>query len=193
MSDINIRRADAADTGRLADTLAEAFDGDPVWAWMLPDAHRNRRIVFHAILKHSIPKGHVYTTDDCRAVTMWAPPEQWKLPVSAMLGAALPMLRAAGTRLRRLLGRNGELEKLHEKVPRDHWYLEFIGTSAAAQGAGLGSALMRHGFDHVTLAKPIYLESSNPRNLTFYKRHGFEITGQPAMRSGPPQWTLWRD
>jgi ribosomal protein S18 acetylase RimI-like enzyme len=186
-----VRQATPEDLPRLAQTLAEAFTGDPVWTWMVPTLSGKRRI-FTALLRHAIPKGHVYTVDNGRsagsAVAMWAPPGQWKLPAAAMARAAAPMVLATGWRLPRLLGRNTAVERLHEKVPAQHWYLEFI----ASTERGLGSELMEHGVDAVIRGLPIYLESSNPRNLSFYKRHGFEVTGEPPMSSGPPQWTLWR-
>ena len=38
-----------------------------------------------------------------------------------------------------------------------------------------------------------YVESSNPANLTFYQRFGFEITGEVQLApDGPSMWTLWR-
>jgi len=184
-----IRQATRADVPALAVTLAEAFADDPVWNWMLPAFERKRRL-FAVLLRHAVPKGHVYTVEGLDAVTIWSPPGEWKLPASAMLRQALPMIYAAGSGLPRLLGRLGEIEKLHEVVPQKHWYLDFIGTSHSARGKGLGSALLEDGFSH---GLPVYLESSNPRNLGFYKRHGFQVTAEPAMKAGPPQWTLWRD
>jgi GNAT superfamily N-acetyltransferase len=186
---MTIRSADAGDLPALAATLATAFEDDPVWTWMVPSAAGKRR-VFGALLRHAIPKGHVHTTPDRRVVAMWAAPGDWRLPGPAMVKAAVPMVLATGWRLPRLLGRNAQIEKLHEKVPPEHWYLEFI--AGTAPGEGLGSRLLEHAFEHLTGGLPIYLESSNPRNLSFYKRHGFQVTGQPPMRSGPPQWTLWR-
>ena len=190
---MTVRQATREDLPRLAATLAEAFQGDPVWTWLVPSLAGKRRI-FAALLRHAIPRGHVYTAHvytagvQGRAVAMWAPPGGWKLPVLAMVRAAMPMALATGWRLPRLLGRNTEIERLHERVPPQHWYLEFI----ASTERGLGTELMEHGLKTVTRGLPVYLESSNPRNLSFYERHGFEVTGEPPMRSGPPQWTLWR-
>ncbi len=184
-----IRQARAEDVPALAVTLAEAFSGDPVWSWLLPSFERKRRL-FAVLLRHAVPKGHVYTVESLQAVAIWSPPRQWKLPLSAMVRQALPMVHAAGSGLPRLLGRLGEVEKLHATVPQEHWYLDFVGTSNKSRGEGLGSLLLEAGLKH---GLPVYLESSNPRNLSFYKRHGFEVTGERAMKSGPPQWTLWRD
>jgi ribosomal protein S18 acetylase RimI-like enzyme len=184
-----IRQAAKDDVPALAVTLAEAFQDDPVWDWLLPTFERKRRL-FAVLLRYAVPKGHVYTVDSREAVTIWSPPHGWKLPTSAMLRQALPMVHAAGSALPRLLGRLGEIEKLHEQMPPEHWYLDFIGTSNKVRGEGLGSLLLEDGLSH---GLPVYLESSNPRNLSFYKRHGFQVTGEPAMKAGPPQWTLWRD
>ncbi|MEV4410732.1 GNAT family N-acetyltransferase [Catellatospora sp. NPDC049609] len=186
----------AEDVGALAGTLAEAFGDDPVWRWLTPPRGRHGRLelIFGALLRYAVPRGHVYTTPDRQAVAMWAPPHGWRLPTSAVARAALPLLRATGTRLPRLLGRMGEIDRLHERQPPEHWYLEFIGTTAAARGRGLGSLLLSDALVRYDAAGlPVYLESSNERNLSFYRRHGFTVTGRPSMRSGPPQWTLWRD
>jgi ribosomal protein S18 acetylase RimI-like enzyme len=39
---------------------------------------------------------------------------------------------------------------------------------------------------------PAYLESSNPRNVSLYERHGFEVTGQIDLAGGPTLIPMWR-
>ena len=104
------------------------------------------------------------------------------------------VLDPPGRRIHRPISIHTDLGQLDHvllgKVPQEHWYLDFVGTSNKARGKGLGSLLLEAGLSH---GLPVYLESSNPRNLGFYKRHGFQVTGEPVMKAGPPQWTLWRD
>ena len=33
---------------------------------------------------------------------------------------------------------------------------------------------------------PAYLETPNPRNISFYQRHGFEVTGEAQAGACPP-------
>ncbi|MGH7928642.1 MAG: GNAT family N-acetyltransferase, partial [Candidatus Binatia bacterium] len=47
------------------------------------------------------------------------------------------------------------------------------------QGKGLGSALMRHALARCDgEGKAAFLESSNPKNVSLYERHGFEVVGR---------------
>jgi hypothetical protein len=39
---------------------------------------------------------------------------------------------------------------------------------------------------------PAYLESSNPDNIPYYNRFGFEVTGEIVMPDGPTLWAMWR-
>jgi predicted acetyltransferase len=54
------------------------------------------------------------------------------------------------------------------------------------QSKGFGSALLQHTliqFDRDN--KLAYLESSNPRNIPLYKRHGFELLGSIQIGTSP--------
>jgi ribosomal protein S18 acetylase RimI-like enzyme len=39
---------------------------------------------------------------------------------------------------------------------------------------------------------PAYLESSNPRNMSLYRRHGFEQVGELPLPDGPALYPMWR-
>jgi ribosomal protein S18 acetylase RimI-like enzyme len=81
----------------------------------------------------------------------------------------------------------------HYHPHEPHWYLAVIGVDAARQGFGLGSMLVQH-----TLAScdkdqvPAYLESTNPKNIPFYERHGFELLGTIQAGASPPMFPMLR-
>jgi ribosomal protein S18 acetylase RimI-like enzyme len=67
-----------------------------------------------------------------------------------------------------------------------HWYLPLLGVDPLHHGKGLGSALLRHALDMCDQdSKYAYLESSNPRNITLYQRHGFELLGTIQINTSP--------
>lgn len=102
------------------------------------------------------------------------------------------MLRALGAKTPRMIGAQNAVEKVHPK--EEHYFLEAIGTHQSRQSQGAGSALIRHMLDRCdTEGLPAHLESSNPKNVPFYGRHGFEVTGEITVGKGaPPVTAMWR-
>jgi ribosomal protein S18 acetylase RimI-like enzyme len=78
----------------------------------------------------------------------------------------------------------GQMAKAHPSYP--YWYLPWFGVDASRQGSGLGGQLLANCLAVVDAAHlPAYLESTNPRNVPFYERHGFEVTGTAQAGSSP--------
>jgi GNAT superfamily N-acetyltransferase len=72
-------------------------------------------------------------------------------------------------------------------------YLPLLGVDPLYHGKGLGSVLMQHAIvicDQDN--KPAYLESSNPKNIPFYERHGFELLGTIQVNTSPPIFPMLR-
>jgi ribosomal protein S18 acetylase RimI-like enzyme len=64
--------------------------------------------------------------------------------------------------------------------------LPLIGVDPAHQGKGLGDALMLHALEQCDRDKlPAYLESTSPRNISLYRRQGFEPLGAIQVGSSP--------
>ena len=83
------------------------------------------------------------------------------------------------------------MKESHPEEP--HWYLPQIGVDPMHQGRGYGSALMRHALLKCDRDKKLaYLESSNPRNLSLYIRHGFELMGTIQVADSPPMFPMLR-
>jgi ribosomal protein S18 acetylase RimI-like enzyme len=75
-----------------------------------------------------------------------------------------------------------------------HEYLWFLGVVPAAQGRGVGSALITPVLERADEAGyPAYLEATSPRNRALYERHGFRAGAPFAVAGGPPLWPMWRD
>lgn len=189
--------ATAADIPAITASLADAFMDDPVMSWVLRD-EGSRRVrlarMFAVMLRgHYIELGAVWTTAERDGAALWAPPGQAVIPLRTTLRFVPSLVRALGRETIRGLGALTHVEKQHPKDP--HWYLGVLGTRAAMQGKGVGSRVL-----HPVLEKcdregiPAFLESSKHSNIAFYRRFGFEVTGEiPLPNGGPTVWPMWRD
>jgi ribosomal protein S18 acetylase RimI-like enzyme len=190
------RHALAGDLPELSRTLASAFFDDPVISWFFEDAERraaqvDRMMAFS--VEAGLGRGHVYTTQNRRAAAIWSPPDVPMLDERA--GASFATL------LRKLIGSDADerltgFAKMQEVHPHDsHFYLFSLGTHAEHQGQGLGAQVVAPVLQICDAqGLPAYLESSNPRNIPFYQRHGFELRGELLLAEGGPSLsTMWRD
>jgi GNAT superfamily N-acetyltransferase len=191
------RRATPADLPALAPMLARAFLDDPVANWSCrPDNLRPAVLErFHgARLRHLLVDQEVWTTPDCSSVALWAPPKRWRTTPRQDLELARGMLHPwllwrAPLIVGGLLG----LERRHPRSP-PHWYLAILGTDPAAQGQGLGSAVLAPVLEQCDAdGVGAFLESSKERNIAFYARHGFRVTGEHRLPRGPKVWAMWRE
>ncbi|MGO9456012.1 MAG: GNAT family N-acetyltransferase [Acidimicrobiales bacterium] len=193
----SVRPAVTADVDELARVLARAFFDDPVAVHLLPSARRRPaglRAFFGVQLRRQIlPLGGGFTTDDLAGAALWTPPGSPPTRLLAALAALVPVAPyVAGRHLGRTLRGLGTIGAIHPTEP--HWYLAALGTDPDRQGRGVGSALLgpvltRCDEDGLRA----YLESSKARNVPFYRRHGFEVTGEVRLPGGPVVWTMWRD
>jgi RimJ/RimL family protein N-acetyltransferase len=81
------------------------------------------------------------------------------------------------------------------QAPDPHWYLAIVGVEPAARGRGLAGQILRPMLDRLDADRlPAYLETGNPRNLTYYPRFGFEVVGAVENPStGLTFWGMRRD
>lgn len=197
---INVRPAGSEDRAALAGVLASAFSDDPLFNWLAGSKpgtafEPKGRILFDTFLKLELARSEhlVFTDESSRGAAIWKAPKQWKMPAGDMVRALPSMLRAFGTKATRMLGAFTAIEKVHPT--EEHYYLEALGTRQDMQSKGVGSAVIGHMLDRCDEeGMPAYLESSNPRNVPFYGRHGFKVTGEISVGKGAPTVTaMWRD
>lgn len=181
------------------EVLGRAFVDDPVFGWLLSgrkDIARRLPLVFSAFAVGAQHKsdGQVLVTSERTAAAVWLPPNAWKTPTKELLQQGPKLIRAFGPGVVRALSLLTRIEKHHPTEP--HWYLEAIGTVPEARGRGVGPTVLTPVLDRCDSdGVPAYLESSNPRNIPFYERHGF--VRRPAfadLPAGCPTITpMWRD
>ena len=183
--------ADAAEVGRI---LAAGFLGDPVMGWVFSEPGRAAKLgaFFDFLAREAlVPLGATYVLGGSCA--NWTPPHppEWPEERSARFGEVLARTCTDADRDR--LGVLDRTMEEHHPEP-EHWYLGSIATEPAAQGRGLGSMLLQASLERVDGdGLPAYLESTNPRNVTFYERHGFRVTGVVELPDGPSLTTMWRE
>lgn len=194
-----VRSATSTDRAKLADSLASAFSKDPLFTWMAgagpnKSLEPKMRLIFATFLKFDLQRSDhlVFTDEDGLGAAIWKHPNKWKMPTGDMLRAFPAMLQAFGTKAPRMIGAISAIEKVHPK--EEHYYLEVLGTKQDMQSKGVGSSVIRHMLDRCDAeGLPAYLESSNPQNMPFYARHGFEATEEIVVGKGAPTVTaMWR-
>ncbi|MEZ0053555.1 ribosomal protein S18 acetylase RimI-like enzyme [Mycobacterium sp. MAA66] len=199
MPEISTRPATGADVGALSQTLGRAFFDDPVMRWMFPDDDvRQRRLprLFAALARHQfLARGGVEVAPSASgfgAATLWDPPGRRPPSFADMIRLGPVMLMALGTAVLRGQAADELMRKHHPQEP--HWYLAVIGSDPTVRGGGYGQALMRSRLDRCDAEyAPAYLESSNPVNVPYYERFGFEVTGEIALpHGGPSLIPMWR-
>ncbi|MEW6433149.1 MAG: GNAT family N-acetyltransferase [Myxococcota bacterium] len=177
-----------------ASVLGHAFAGDPAFRHALPDdARRVAQLTWlcaRVMRFVELSGGRVDVAGDGpRAVALWAPVTRaWREPLGRLVRsglAATPFVLGLGA-VRRLaaLGRvTGALHAALAPVPHD--YLLQLAVAPGEQGRGLGSALLREGLERSSRAgRAVWLETTNPANVAFYERHGFEVAGRRVAAEG---------
>ena len=177
----------SADTDVRASAIGSivlGFATDPMTRWVWPDPSDYLRIMpqfANAFGGKAFELGTAYITAGARAAALWLPPGVE--PDEAAMGAV--MAQSPRPDIAEDIGAVLEgMAKYHPKEP--HWYLPLIAADPNWIGRGLGSLLMKHALRRCDQeGVPAYLESSNPKNISLYERHGFRIVGEIQHGSSP--------
>ena len=184
MSTPIIKTATASDEAYLIDVVVRAFAADPAARWSWPDSQQyftHFPSFVRAVAGKAFTHRSAYYVDGYAAAALWLPPnvhpDEDKLTSLAQRSVAEKIQKD-------FLSVFEQMGHYHPSEP--HWFLPFMGVDPSQQGKGFGSALLQHTLiqcDRET--KLAYLESSNPRNIPLYKRHGFELLGTIQIGTSP--------
>ena len=172
-------------------TVTMGFSTDPIARWFYPmaaDYFRWFPKFVRAFAGGAIANGSAYVTENYSGAALWLPPGVGpnEEELVSIVRESLPAQRHAEAL---------ELfEKMGDSHPAEpHWYLPMIAVDTVRQNSGIGSRLME-----LALARcdrdglPTYLESSNPRNISLYRRFGFEVVGEIRSADSPPMTPMLR-
>jgi ribosomal protein S18 acetylase RimI-like enzyme len=174
MHQVHVAEADEGEA--VLDTLMLAFASDPCLRFVLDTPAKLLR-GFHPFATGmggaALDHGTAWIAEDGAAAALWLPPGVTS-DRDAMLAVVGEMAREEKLPT---LGEVGDtMEQYHPKEP--HWYLAMIGVDPARQGRGYGSAILKESLKRCDQDGVMaYLESSNPKNVPLYERHGFEVLG----------------
>jgi ribosomal protein S18 acetylase RimI-like enzyme len=186
-----IHSATPADEAAVIGIIVLAFAADPAarWTWSDPDSYLSHFPAFvRALGGRAFVGGGAHLAEGNAGAALWLSPGTG--PDEHALDAVLQ--RTVPSRLQ------GDVAAVLEQMGRyhpsePHWYLPFIAVDPARQGKGHGSALMRHALAACDReGRLAYLESSNPKNVPLYQRHGFELLGTIQAGGSPSIFPMLR-
>jgi ribosomal protein S18 acetylase RimI-like enzyme len=174
-----------SDQPRAVATLVSAFTDDPVERWLWPDDEAYARHFPRFVAALGGNTFHAQTAwhlGAFAAVALWFAPGNE--PDGDLIVSAIAETVSADKHDDTFAVLE-QMDAAHPKYP--HWYLPWFGVDASMQGQGLGGQLMTQCLVIVDASHlPAYLETPNPRNISFYERHGFEVTGEVHAGNCPP-------
>jgi ribosomal protein S18 acetylase RimI-like enzyme len=171
--------------------LVLAFGTDPVARWMYDEPQQYLLHIprlFLALGTSAFETGAAQRTNDGLGVALWLPPGVHgdDEPLEAVIAGSM-----VGEKQAEVAAVFEQTE--HYRPTEPHWYLSLIGVEALHRNKGCGAALLQHRLHECDRARfPAYLWSSNPLNISFYERHGFENAGTIREGSSPSIFPMLR-
>ena len=186
-----VKTAKESDEAGVIDVLKIAFVADPATRWVWPDPQKYLSH-FSSFAKAFGGKAFAYESahyvGNYSGAALWLPPNVY--PDVDLLTA---LLQSSGSDESKKDGPE-IFEKMSRYHPHEpHWYLPLLGVDPLHHGKGLGSALIQHVIGMCDRDnKFAYLESSNPKNISFYERPGFKLPGTIQVNTSPPIFPMLR-
>jgi RimJ/RimL family protein N-acetyltransferase len=188
------RLAMHADKPAAIATLAEAFQNEPAFSFILPDPVARRvalQRAFKIIVREDMSAGAILMTPQAEAVTAWRSPQRMHETLWDRLRTQLSYVLAFGSTIGRA-ALVGGLIKQH--LPQEGcWYLHYAGCHSQHRGKGYGGAAIRAGLDRADAARSkAYLETADEANLAIYRALGFDVVQTWQVPDGPQFWGMMR-
>jgi GNAT superfamily N-acetyltransferase len=177
--------AEPGDRQGVVQALVAAFVKDPVLRHLFPDDETYARYAeafFGACFDKRVDRRSIWTIQGGAATAIWEPPGA--VHSGDPLAVVLP-----GDVLERVQAYD---QAVHDALPREpFWYLGVLGTHPDHTGRRWAQAVMHAGLDRAAAdGLPAVLETSNPANVGFYQRAGWQVIGE--VEAPLPIWIMQR-
>ena len=186
-----VKIAKESEEAAVIDALRLAFAADPAtrWVWPEPQKYLSHFSSFvRAIGGKAFAYQGAHYIGNYSGAALWLPPN-----VHPDVEQLTTLLQSTGSGDAKKYGPKifKKMDSYHPKEP--HWYLPLLGVDPFYHSKGFGSALLQHALVKCDQDKAYaYLESSNPRNIPLYKRHGFELLGTIQYDTSPSIFPMLR-
>ncbi len=193
MTEFGTRAALEAEKQHVIEAITLGFSSDPVarWIWPETDTYLTAMPKFISLFGgNALSEGTALIVDRYNAAALWLPPGVGSDDdgIAQVLGAYTRIEIAE-----EMAAFFDEMARYHP-TDRPCWYLPMIAADPAHQGRGLGTAVLRAGLRQCDKEGAIaYLEASNPKCVSLYLRHGFEIMGEIQIGSSPAMYPMLRN
>ncbi|HAS09088.1 MAG TPA: hypothetical protein DCS55_00990 [Acidimicrobiaceae bacterium] len=190
-----MRGLEPAQRSAVVNVLVEAFEHDPVQAWLFPNRERRAqrlRRFYERDMAVRLEGTATACLSGTRAVAFWQPPTAAEtLPFRSALRLVPCFWSVVG---HHPVAAVRVLAAVLRQRPREpHWYLTHLAVRPDDQGRGLGRALLQWGIERADEeGVGTYLETTNPDNLSFYRAAGYSQVGMVRVGDAPSVWMLWR-
>jgi len=172
-----------------AAVLGRAFAEYELFRYYFPDETERRAAAntyASVSLSVCLKYGGVYASSEkIKGVAAWLPPGKSPFGLRQVIrSVALPILVRFGRQGAGWMWTYGRFVDDHHRrlVPFPHWYLEIIGVDPAYQGQGFSSRLLRPVLERIDRERmPCFLETNTGKNVTIYRRSGFEVVSEDRM------------
>ena len=171
-------RAENKDRALVADILTRSFDQNKSVNYIIRQGKRRSERI-RMLMEYSFDiccqYGDVFLSEDKKACALLVFPDKKRTSFKSVVSDIQLATACIGlSNIKKALDREAKIKKNHPKEPM--YYLWFIGVDPEYQNKGIGSSLLQEIIkESITLQRPLYLETSTPKNIPWYKKLGFAI------------------
>lgn len=167
--------------------FSKAMQGDPLFTFLFPDEKTRKKytpLIMEVYLELGIKRGFVdlltLSNEELVGGIIAMGPDRSYINAPGFFKEMfrfrrLPLLAHLITkRVKAIMELSDLVDAVHHQMPKRHYYVSMLGVLPEYRSQGLGARILKNVSERSTYDNiPVYLESSNPRNLSFYERSGF--------------------